>query len=92
MEHAQQLKFSFIQKKASSVSELFLKILFTFQKWFCLCVFSAGFVLWQILDKHTLEQDFHLNASSQLRWKPEVTQARNMSIGKHQHCCVTFEI
>ena len=28
------------------------------------------------------------------RWlvKPQVAQARNMSIGKHRHCCVTFKI
>ena len=23
---------------------------------------------------------------------PQVAQARNMSIGDHRHCCVTFEI
>ena len=23
---------------------------------------------------------------------PQVAQARNMSIGEHRHCCVTFEI
>ena len=24
--------------------------------------------------------------------QPQVDQARNMSIGEHRHCCVTFEI
>ena len=24
--------------------------------------------------------------------KPQVAQARNMSIGEHRHCCVTFKI
>ena len=24
--------------------------------------------------------------------KAQVAQARNMSIGEHRHCCVTFEI
>ena len=23
--------------------------------------------------------------------RPQVAQARNMSIGEHRHCCVTFE-
>ena len=24
--------------------------------------------------------------------QPQVAQARNMSVGEHRHCCVTFEI
>ena len=35
---------------------------------------------------------FRFHPGSRISFQPQVAQARNMSIGEHRHCCVTFKI
>ena len=45
------------------------------------------------INNHTnLPHQLVLKASQFKRYWAQVTQARNMSIGEHWHCCVTFKI
>ena len=65
--------------------------------------FQSSFTIrWELEDKNFLKIDI-ICLDDSLKYRimaiktnenfiPQVAQARNMSIGEHRHCCVTFKI